>query len=79
MYSYVWWVIRIPALLALSFFAYDVEILFLLLSFLFIHFLSGLKTILNDYIHNKTSKIFLFLLVRLTNFEFLRYVLEFLL
>jgi len=57
---------------------YDIEILFLFSSFLFIHLVLGLKTILNDYLHNKTSKEFLMLLVRLANFEFLRYILEFL-
>lgn len=78
MYFYLWWVVRVPVLLILPFLLYDIEILFLLSSFLFVHLLLGLKTILNDYLHNKTSKLFLVLLVRLANFEFLRYILEFL-
>lgn len=78
MHFYLWWIVRVPVLLILPFFFYDIEILFLLISFLFVHLLLGLKTVLSDYLHNKSSKILLVLLARLSSFEFLRYILEFL-
>lgn len=77
MYLYSWWLIRVPVLLVIPFFFYDLEVLFLLSAFLVVHFSLGLSGILNDYLHNKTLKVFLITLIRLLNFEFLRYTLEY--
>nr|AYR06583.1 succinate:cytochrome c oxidoreductase subunit 4 [Lithothamnion sp.] len=74
-----WWLSRLPVLLSLPAFFIDIEIFFFLISFIFLHLTIGLKGIINDYLHNKKSKLFLIILIRLCNFEFLRYVLEFLL
>lgn len=73
---YQWWLVRIPVLLLIPFIFYDMEILFLLSSFLILHLTHGLKTIVNDYLQNYTLKVLLLLLVRLSSFEFLRYMLE---
>nr|YP_009138138.1 succinate:cytochrome c oxidoreductase subunit 4 [Calliarthron tuberculosum]AKG26268.1 succinate:cytochrome c oxidoreductase subunit 4 [Calliarthron tuberculosum] len=77
-YFYSWWLLRIPVLLLFPVLLYDFEIIFLIFPFLFLHLTLGLKSILNDYLHNKNSKTFLLLLVRICSFEFVRYVLEFL-
>ncbi len=79
MFIFYWWVIRISVLLLLPSLFYDIEVIFLVTSFLFIHLTLGLKGILSDYLHDKTSKILIIVLVRLTSFEFLRYILELLL
>lgn len=55
---------------------YDLEIIFFIISFLFVHLTIGLKTVLNDYLHSKISKVLLLLLIRLSSLEFLRYILE---
>ena len=75
-YTYTWWIIRISALLTVPSFLYDVEILFLVISFLVIHLTMGLKTIFQDYLHDKTSKVLLITLMRVTSLEFLRSILE---
>ena len=77
MYRYQWWLIRIPVLLVLPFILYDIEIFFFFNAFLIIHLTIGLNAILNDYLHNKNSKVLLIILTRLSSFEFLRYILEF--
>ena len=74
--TYQWWLIRVPVLLLIPSFFYDIEVVFLISSFLVLHLTFGLKTIVNDYLHNKTLKIFLSVLVRLTSLELLRYILE---
>nr|WDA66151.1 succinate:cytochrome c oxidoreductase subunit 4 [Lithothamnion corallioides] len=76
---YQWWILRLPVILILPAFFIDIEIFFLLISFVFLHLTIGLKSIVNDYLHNKKSKLFLIILIRLCNFEFLRYILEYLL
>ncbi len=73
---YQWWLIRIPVILTLPSFFYDIEIFFLISSFLILHLIIGLKTIINDYLQSLTLKIFLSVLVRLSSFEFFRYMLE---
>lgn len=78
MQIYYWWIIRIPVILFLPSLFYDFEIIFLIISYIFLHITFGLKTILHDYIHNDFSKIFLTVLIRICNLEFLRYTLEFL-
>ena len=67
---------RIPVLLLIPSFLYDIEIIFLLSSFLFIHLAIGLKMIIRDYLHNKVSKIFLLVMIRLSSLELLKYSLE---
>lgn len=67
---------RIPVLLFLPSFFYGIEIIFLIVSFLFIHLTLGLKAVLNDYLHDRNSKTLIIVLIRLTSFEFLRYILE---
>ena len=73
---YQWWIIRVPVLLLIPSLVYDLEILFLLSSFLTLHLILGFKTIINDYLQDLTLKIFLVVLVRLSSLEFLRYILE---
>lgn len=73
---YQWWLIRTPVLLFIPSVWYDVEIMFLISPFLILHFTFGLKTVVNDYLHNSTLKILLLVLVRLLSLEFLRYTLE---
>jgi len=63
-------------LLFIPSFFYGIEIIFLVTSFFFLHLILGLNAILNDYLHNKTSKTLVITLVRLISFEFLRYILE---
>ena len=77
MYIYQWWLVRIPVLLILPSIFYDIEIFFLLNAFLVVHLTTGLKAVLNDYLHYKNSKIALIILIRISSFEFLRYILEF--
>ena len=74
--KYQWWIIRTPVLLLIPSFFYDLEILFMISSFLILHLILGLKTVINDYLQDLTLKIFLLILVRLSSFEFLRYLLE---
>ncbi len=74
--QFQWWIIRIPVLLLIPSFFYDFEILFMISSFLILHLILGLKTIINDYLQDLTLKIFLVILVRLLSFEILRYMLE---
>jgi succinate dehydrogenase hydrophobic anchor subunit len=76
MSTYNWWLVRVPALLLFPSFVYDLEIMFLIFPFLFVHLTIGLKTTFQDYLHNQTSKILLLVLIRLTSLEFLRYSLE---
>ena len=71
------WIVKIFALGSIPFFFYDIEIIFLICSFLFLHFGSGLKTILKDYFHNLNLLILTTIFLRLLNIEFLRYILEF--
>nr|QJF58176.1 succinate:cytochrome c oxidoreductase subunit 4 [Corallina officinalis]QJF58199.1 succinate:cytochrome c oxidoreductase subunit 4 [Corallina officinalis] len=75
---YHWWLLRIPVILFLPSVLYDLEIIFLIFAFIFLHLNLGLKSILNDYLHNKKTKVFLLLLIRICSFEFIRCVLEFL-
>nr|UVF63024.1 succinate:cytochrome c oxidoreductase subunit 4 [Synarthrophyton patena] len=75
---YKWWFLRFPIILLFSLVFLDNEIVFLLTSFLFLHLTLGLKIILNDYLHNKKILIIFLILIRLCNFECLRYILEFL-
>nr|YP_009002124.1 succinate:cytochrome c oxidoreductase subunit 4 [Sporolithon durum]AGU16689.1 succinate:cytochrome c oxidoreductase subunit 4 [Sporolithon durum] len=51
-----WWIFRLPPLFLLPFILYDFEIFILIQSFLFFHVSLGLKTIINDYTHNKNQK-----------------------
>lgn len=74
--QYYWWIIRIPVLLLIPSFFFDLEILFMISSFLILHLILGLKTIINDYLQDLTLKIFLVILIRLLSFEILRYMLE---
>lgn len=78
MYTYNWWVIRIPVLLLLPGFFYDIEIIGFIVSFLILHLRFGLQTIFADYFHNKLVKVFLLILARLAGFELMRCFLEFL-
>ena len=71
-----WWLTRFPVLLIIPSFVYDIEILFLVSSFLILHLTFGLKTVINDYLQNKTLQVFLLILIRLLSFEFLRYTFE---
>lgn len=73
---YYWWIVRIPVILIFPFLFYDLEIFFCVFSFIFLHLNIGLQSILNDYIHNQKTKIFLFILIKLCNFEFFRYSVE---
>lgn len=73
---YQWWLNRIPVLLLIPSFSYDIEIMFMISSFLILHLTSGLKTVVNDYLHENSLKIFLLILVRLSSLELLRYTLE---
>lgn len=76
---YEWWLLRLPGVLIAPALLIDLEIFILLSSFLFLHLTLGLKTIVNDYLHNKKTKIIILKLIWLSNFQFLRYVLELLL
>nr|AYR06617.1 succinate:cytochrome c oxidoreductase subunit 4 [Renouxia sp.] len=73
-----WWFLRLSVLFLIPVFLFDLEIIFLLYSFLFLHMSLGLKTITGDYVHNKKLKYFFLILVRLCNFELIRCILEFL-
>lgn len=73
-----WWLLRLPVVLILPTFFLDIEFFLLFISFLFIHINSGFKSIVSDYLHNKKLLLFIIILIRVSNFEFLRYLLEFL-
>lgn len=75
---YHWWLLRIPVILFLPSMFYDLEIIFLIFTFILLHLNLGLKSILNDYLHSKKTKVFLLSLIRVCNFEFTRCILEFL-
>ena len=74
--SYQLWIVKLFAIVAIPFFFYDIEIIFLVCSFLFLHLGSGLKTILKDYFHNFNLIMSISIFLRILNIEFLRYVLE---
>lgn len=78
MNNYQWWLIKVVALLFIPSFLFDLEIIFCLSSFIILHLIIGLKTIIMDYLQNYTLKIFLVILIRLSNLELLRYTLDFL-
>nr|WDA66137.1 succinate:cytochrome c oxidoreductase subunit 4 [Phymatolithon calcareum] len=78
-FLYQWWLLRLSVILILPSFFIDLEGLFLLSSFIFLHLTLGLKAIINDYLHDRKSKMLLLTFIKLCSFEFLRYVLEFLL
>nr|YP_009541966.1 succinate:cytochrome c oxidoreductase subunit 4 [Synarthrophyton chejuense]AYR06636.1 succinate:cytochrome c oxidoreductase subunit 4 [Synarthrophyton chejuense] len=73
-----WWLFRFSSLLLLPFIFSDIELLFFLFPYLFLHFNLGLEATFNDYLHNKNTLVLLLLLTRLCNFEFLRNLIEFL-
>ena len=75
--SYQLGLVKIFVINAIPFFFYDSEILFLINSFLFLHFRSGLKTILKDYFHNINIIVSIIFFLRILSIEFLRYTLEF--
>lgn len=75
--SYQLGIVKIFVINAIPFFFYDTEILFLINSFLFLHFRSGIKTILKDYFHSVNLIISIILFLRVLILEFLRYILEF--
>ena len=75
--TYQLWFFKLFGIFAVPFFFYDLEILFFVSSFLFLHFNSGLKTILKDYFHNLNLVILIITFLRLLSLEFLRYTLEF--
>ena len=77
MNNYQWWLIKVFALLFIPSFIIDLEIIFCLSSFLILHLIIGFKTIIMDYLQNYTLKIFLVILIRLSNLELLRYTLDF--
>ena len=74
--SYQRRIVKLFAISAIPFFFYDLEIIFLISSFLFFHLGSGLKTILKDYFHDFSLIIPILNFLRILNIEFLRYVLE---
>ena len=74
--SYQLWIVKLFAIIAVPFFFYDIEIIFLICSFLFLHLGSGLKIILKDYFHNFNLIILIMIFLRILNIEFLRYILE---
>ena len=74
---YQFGIAKIFAINAIPFFFYDIEIIFLISSFLFLHFGSGLKIILKDYFHNANLIIIVIFFLRVLEIEFLRYALEF--
>ena len=77
MNNYQWWLIKVFALLFIPSFIIDLEFIFCLSSFLILHLIIGFKTIIMDYLQNYTLKIFLVILIRLSNLELLRYTLDF--
>lgn len=74
--SYKLGIVKIFILNTIPFFFYDTEIIFLIISFLFLHFGSGLKTILKDYFHNINLIILIILFLRILIIDLLRYTLE---
>nr|YP_009511932.1 succinate dehydrogenase subunit 4 [Gracilariopsis mclachlanii]AXI97859.1 succinate dehydrogenase subunit 4 [Gracilariopsis mclachlanii] len=79
MFNVNWFLLRFITFFVLGGIIIDLEILMLLLGFLFFHISLGLITILNDYIHIKKIKIILLILIRISNIEISRYILELLL
>nr|YP_009502235.1 succinate:cytochrome c oxidoreductase subunit 4 [Porolithon onkodes]ASB29837.1 succinate:cytochrome c oxidoreductase subunit 4 [Porolithon onkodes] len=74
---YQLWLVKLFGVFAIPFFFYDLEILFFISSFLFLHLSSGLKTILRDYFHDLNLVAIILIFLRLLNLQFLRYTLEF--
>ena len=74
---YQLWITKIFAVSAIPFFFYDIEVIFLISSFLFVHFGSGLRTILKDYFHNLNLIVSIVIFLRILSIEYLRYALEF--
>lgn len=55
----------------------DLEFIFFILNFLFLHLLNGLHTIFFDYIHEKTLSFYLITLVKISFIENLIHVISF--
>jgi len=55
----------------------DVELIFFIISFFYLHLVNGFKSILGDYIHKKKISFFLITLLRVLLFENLIQIIKF--
>lgn len=76
MFDFQWLILRLSALLVILGFIFDIEIIILILGFLFLHINLGLKSIIYDYLHTKKIKLILLILARISMIEISRYFLE---
>lgn len=76
MITFQWLIVRIVALFLSLTMLIDIEILIVMLSFLIIHIIIGLKAIIYDYIHFQKIKLTLLILLRVSAIEISRYILE---
>lgn len=71
-----WLIIRLSSLFTLCGMILDLEIIFFVISFLWIHISLGVCSILYDYMHIKKIKIFSIFLVKISSIEVTKNVME---
>lgn len=74
-----WWFLRFSALFLVPSFLLDLEILFLVQAFMFLHAKLGLESIIIDYTYNKKVILLYLILIRFLSIESMRCILEFIL
>nr|WCH57790.1 succinate dehydrogenase subunit 4 [Hypnea flava] len=77
MFNIEWLIIRLSSLFILSGIILDLEIIFFLMSFFFIHISLGVCSILYDYVHVKKVKSFSLFLVKISSIEVTKNIMEF--
>nr|AHX02510.1 succinate:cytochrome c oxidoreductase subunit 4 [Schimmelmannia schousboei] len=75
-FNFYWFLFRMSALLILSGFIIENEVILLIFGFLFLHIRLGLNAITSDYIHSKKLRLIVNSLIRISIVEILGYTLE---
>ena len=76
LHNFTWFGIRWAALSLLASVFIDLEFLIANLGFIFLHIVSGVRTIINDYIHIEKINLFSVVLIRVCYIELIRYSME---
>ena len=76
MFNFQWLILRLSALVIFLGLIIDIEIIFFIFGFVFLHISLGLRTIVSDYIHIKKVKFISSALIRISLIELTRYISE---
>nr|YP_009114099.1 succinate:cytochrome c oxidoreductase subunit 4 [Palmaria palmata]AHB62162.1 succinate:cytochrome c oxidoreductase subunit 4 [Palmaria palmata] len=75
----MWHTTRLSAFALIPGFLLDIEIIFLVVGFSFVHAKSGVESIICDYVHNQYTQLLFLVFLRLCFLEIIFCIVEFLL